>query len=42
MPEFRAPPDALRVVPLVLINSEVGNERAVGGVPVVDLASVRS
>ena len=42
MLEFRDPADALRVVPFVLINDEVGIGRAVGGVPVVDLASLRN
>jgi hypothetical protein len=40
MLEFRGPPEALRVVPFVLINSEVGIGRAVDGIPVVDLVSL--
>ena len=42
MLEFRGPPDALRVVPFVLINGEVGVGRAVDGTPVVDLVSLHN
>ncbi len=42
MLEFLGLPDALRVVPFVLINGEVGIGRAVDGVPVVDLVSLQN
>jgi hypothetical protein len=42
MLEFRGPPYALRVVPFVLINGEVGIGRAVDGIPVVDLVSLHN
>jgi hypothetical protein len=42
MLEFSGSPDELRVVPFVLINSEVGIGREVEGIPVIDLVSLRN